>query len=117
MPRAKSGVVRKKRVKKILKRAKGFFGRRSKIFKIANQAVYHAMADEYIGRKQRKRNFRRLWNIRINAAIRKEGINYSNFIHGLKKANIVLNRKMLAELAVNDFDALKEIIKVVKSVL
>ncbi len=117
MPRAVNGTVRKKRVKKVLKRAKGFLGRRSKIFSIANQAVYRAMANEYIGRKLRKRNFRRLWNVRINAALNGEEINYSTFIFGLKSAKINLNRKMLAELAVNDLDAFKDVVKAAKKAL
>lgn len=114
MPRAYSGVVRKKRVRKIFKRAKGFFGGRSKIYKMANQAVYRAWANEYIGRKLRKRDFRRLWNARINAAARMEGLSYSTLIFGLKQAGIALNRKMLAELAVSDFDAFKAVVEVAK---
>jgi len=117
MPRARSGVVRRKRVKKVLKRASGFFARRSKIFSMANQSVYRAWANEYIGRKQRKRNFRKLWTIRINAFVRGEGLSYSTFIFGLKEANINLNRKMLAQMAVNQPEALKAVIEVVKSVL
>ncbi|OHD07335.1 MAG: 50S ribosomal protein L20 [Spirochaetes bacterium GWB1_36_13] len=116
MPRAVSGVVRKKRVRKIYKRVKGFFGRR-KVYKIANQAVWRAWAAEYVGRKQRKRTFRALWNIRINAAVRQEGLSYSTFIYGLKLAGIQLNRKVLADLAVTDPAAFKAIIEKVKPFL
>lgn len=117
MPRAINGTVRRKRVKKVLKRAKGFFGRRSKIFKIANQAVYRAWANEYVGRKLRKRDFRRLWNVRINAAARVEGLSYSTFMYGLKLAGVALNRKVLADLAVNDSEAFKAVVEVAKSAL
>jgi large subunit ribosomal protein L20 len=117
MPRAVSGIVRKKRTKKVLKRAKGFQGRRSKIFSIANQAVYRAWANEYIGRKLKKRDFRKLWNVRINAAVRAESLSYSTFMYGLKKAGVQLNRKMLAELAINNPAAMKEVINVAKSAL
>lgn len=114
MPRAINGTVRKKRVKKILKRAKGFFVRR-KVFKMANQSVYRAMAFEFFGRKQRKRNFRKLWNVRIGLAARLEGISYSTLMYGLKLANIKINRKMLAELAVNNSADFKEIVNTAKN--
>lgn len=117
MSRAVSGVVRKKRVKKVLKRAKGFRGRRSKIFSIANQAVYRAWANEYVGRKLRKRDFRRIWTVRINAACRLDGMSYSQFVFGLKEANILLNRKMLAELAVKDAAAFKAIVAMAKNAI
>jgi len=117
MPRATSGVVRKNKVKKVLKRASGFFARRSKIFSMANQSVYRAWANEFIGRKQRKRNFRKLWTARINAFVRTESLSYSTFIYGLKLANIQLNRKMLAQMAVNDPESLKAVLAVVKGVL
>lgn len=117
MPRAISGVVRKKRVKKVLKRVKGFWARRSRIFKMANQSVYRALTNEYIGRKQRKRNFRKLWNVRINAAVRPESMSYSTFINGLKKANVILNRKMLSDLAIRDSEAFKQVVATAKKAL
>lgn len=117
MPRAVNGTIRKKRVKKVLKRAKGFLGRRSKIFSIANQAVYRAWANGYIGRKLNKRNFRKLWTVRINAAARAESLSYSTFMYGLKLAGVVLNRKMLAELAVKDSQAFKELANLAKGAL
>jgi len=117
MPRARSGIVRKQRVKKVLKRASGFWARRSKIFKIANQSIYRAWTNEYIGRKQRKRNFRKLWNVRINAAVRAESLSYSTFIYGLKLANVTLNRKVLSELAIHDNEAFKQVVAVAKKAL
>ena len=92
----------KKKHKKILKLAKGYVGARSKQYRIAKQSVMRAMAHSFAGRKQTKREYRQLWITRINAAARQNGISYSRFMNGLKKINIVMNRKMLAELAVND---------------
>jgi len=117
MPRAVNGTIRRSRVKKVLKRAKGFHARRSKIFSIANQSVYRSWVSQFFGRKQRKRDLRRLWNIRINIAVRNEGLRYSTFIYGLKKAGIVINRKMLADMAINDPKGFKEVINKVKEVL
>ena len=101
----------RKRRKKVLKLAKGYYGAKSKLFKTAKEAVMKSGQYAYIGRKQRKRDFRRLWIARINAAAKLNGMNYSTFMNGLKKAGVSLNRKMLAELAVSDaaaFTALTE---------
>ena len=101
----------RKRRKKVLKLAKGYFGAKSKLFKTAKEAVMKSGQYAYIGRRQRKRDFRRLWIARINAAAKLNGMNYSTFMNGLKKAGITMNRKMLAELAVSDaaaFTALTE---------
>ena len=101
----------RKRRKKVLKLAKGYFGAKSKLFKTAKEAVMKSGQYAYIGRRQRKRDFRRLWIARINAAAKQNGMNYSTFMNGLKKAGITMNRKMLAELAVSDaaaFTALTE---------
>ena len=111
MARVKGAMMTRKRRKKILKLAKGYYGSKHKLFKTANQAVMKSLKYAYIGRKQRKRDFRRLWITRISAAAKMNGMNYSTFMNGLKKANITLNRKMLAELAVSDaaaFTALAE---------
>ncbi|HOJ50850.1 MAG TPA: 50S ribosomal protein L20 [Spirochaetota bacterium] len=117
MSRAVNGTIRRKRVKKVLKRAKGFHARRSKIFSIANESIYRAWVNEFFGRKQRKRDLRRLWNIRINIAVRKEGLKYSTFIYGLKKAGILINRKMLADMIINDPNSFKAIVAKVKEAL
>lgn len=111
MARVKGALMTRKRRKKTLKLAKGYFGAKSKHFKMAKQAVMKSGNYAYIGRKQRKRDFRRLWITRISAACRMNNISYSVFMNGLKKANIALNRKMLAEIAVSDeaaFNALVE---------
>ena len=111
----KRGRSTKKRHKKVLKAAKGFVGSKSKLFKSANQAVMKAWKYAYKHRRQKKRDFRALWITRINAACREHGVTYSKFIHALNKSNIKLNRKVLAELAVNDKDAFKQIISQVKA--
>ena len=111
MARIKGAMMTRKRRKKVLKLAKGYYGAKSKLFKTAKEAVMKSGQYAYIGRKQRKRDFRRLWIARINAAAKLNGMNYSTFMNGLKKAGITLNRKMLAELAVSDaaaFTALTE---------
>ena len=111
MARVKGAMMTRKRRKKILKRAKGYFGAKSTLFRTANQAVMKSLKYAYIGRKAKKRDFRRLWITRISAAAKMNGMNYSNLMHGLKKAGIEINRKMLAELAVSDaaaFTALAE---------
>lgn len=111
MARVKGAMMTRKRRKKTLKLAKGYFGAKSKLFKTAKEAVMKSGQYAYIGRKQRKRDFRRLWITRISAAAKSCGMNYSRFMNGLKKAGIDLNRKMLADLAVNDkaaFAALAE---------
>ena len=102
MARVKKGVNAHKRHKKILKQAKGFYGQRSKNFRAANPAVMRALRSAFVGRKNKKREYRRLWIARINAAARANGINYSNLMNGLKKSGIELNRKMLSEMAIYD---------------
>jgi len=114
MPRARSGVVRKHRVKTVLNRTKGFRGRRGKIYKIAKNTMMKALSNAFVGRKLKKRDFRSLWNQRINAVCRNEGINYSKFIYGLKKSEINMNRKTLANLAVNDKDTFLKLIEIAK---
>ncbi len=114
MARIKGAINAKKRHKRVLKLAKGYRGARSKQYRIAKQSVMRAMASAFAGRKQRKRDMRRLWITRINAAARINGISYSQMMHGLKVAGVEINRKMLAELAVNDaagFASLAEIAK------
>ena len=111
MARVKGAMMTHKRRKKILKRAKGYFGAKSTHFRTANQAVMKSLKYAYIGRKHKKRDFRRLWITRISAACKLNGMNYRRFMNGLKKAGIEINRKMLADLAVNDaaaFTALTE---------
>jgi len=117
MARVKKPLNARKKHKKILKLAKGYFGARSKQFKAANTSVMRALAQSYKGRKLRKRDFRSLWIARINAAARMNGMSYSCFINGLKKANINLNRKMLAEIAVNDPAAFTELTNKAKAAL
>lgn len=114
MPRIKRGVTVKRRHKKILKLAKGFKGSRSKLFKIANQQVMKSLAYAYRDRRVRKRDFRRLWITRINAAARQNGMSYSKLVNGLKKAGVEINRKMLAELAVNDSQAFSQLVQVAR---
>ncbi len=114
MARIKGGLNARKRHNRTLKLAKGYYGARSKQYRIAKQSVMRALASAYKGRKQRKRDFRRLWIARIGAACRMNGLNYSTFMHGLKLANIEINRKVLADIAVNDpegFAALAETAK------
>lgn len=111
MARVKGSLMTRKRRKKTLKLAKGYFGSKHRLFKTAKQAVMKSGQYAYIGRKQRKRDFRRLWITRISAACHSNDINYSTFMNGLKKAGITINRKMLAELAISDnegFSALVE---------
>ena len=111
MARIKGAMATRKRRKKVLKLAKGYWGAKSKHFKMAKQAVMKSGNYAFIGRKHRKRDFRRLWITRISAACRMNGINYSTFMNGLKKANINLNRKMLAEIAVCDSAAFKGLVE------
>lgn len=111
MARVKGAVTTRARHNKVLKRAKGYFGAKSIRFRMANQAVMKSLMYAYIGRRNKKRDFRKLWIARINAAARQNKITYSRFMSGLKKSNITINRKMLAEMAVNDpagFTALVE---------
>ncbi len=102
MARIKGAMMTRKRRNKVLKLAKGYFGSKSKLFKTANQAVMKSLKYAYVGRKLKKRDFRRLWITRISAQAKVNGMNYSRFMYGLKKAGVVMNRKMLAELAVSD---------------
>ena len=114
MARVKGAMMTRKRRNKILKLAKGYWGSKSKHYKMANQAVMKSGVYAYKGRKLKKRDFRQLWITRINAACKMNGMNYSTFMNGLKKAGIEINRKMLAEMAINDavaFTALTEIAK------
>ncbi|MCF7885288.1 MAG: 50S ribosomal protein L20 [Candidatus Marinimicrobia bacterium] len=115
MPRANSSVPRHRRRRKILKQAKGYRGARSRRFKVAKDAVEKALQYAYRDRKRKKREFRRLWITRINAAARQNGMRYSRFIHALKENNIKLNRKVLAELAINDPEGFKTIVERVKA--
>ena len=115
MARIKGAMATRKRRKKTLKLAKGYWGAKSKHFKMAKQAVMKSGNYAYIGRKHRKRDFRRLWITRISAACRMNDVNYSTFINGLKKANINLNRKMLAEIAVSDSEAFKSLVEQAKA--
>ena len=114
MARVKTGKITRKKHKKILKLAKGYYGAKSIRFRMAKQAVMKSGQYAYVGRKLKKRDFRRLWIARINAAARANGINYSTLINGMKKANINVNRKMLAEMAVSDPKAFTEIVNAIK---
>ena len=114
MARVKTAKITRKRHKKVLKQAKGYFGAKHYRFRNANQAVLKSLAYAYVGRKDRKSDFRKLWIARINAAARMNGTTYSKLIAGLKKANISINRKMLADIAVNDPKAFAEIVKKAK---
>ena len=114
MPRAKRGNKRRKKRKKILKLAKGYFGSKSKLYRPAKEQVMRSLNYAYRDRKQKKREFRKLWITRINAAARKHDMSYSRFIHGLKEADIDINRKMLAELAVNNEEDFAELVELAK---
>ncbi len=111
MARVKGAMATRKRRNKVLKLAKGYYGAKSRHFKMAKQAVMKSGNYAYIGRKQRKRDFRRLWITRISAACRVNGTNYSTFMNGLKKANITLNRKMLSEIAIADPAAFTQLVE------
>ncbi len=117
MARVKGALNTRKRHKKILKLAKGFRGAESKQFRTANQAVMRSMQNAYIGRRRRKRDFRRLWITRISAACKMNGMNYSTFMNGLKKAGIDLNRKSLSEIAIADEAAFTKLVETAKSAL
>ena len=117
MPRVKRGVVAHRRHKKVLKQAKGYYGARSRIFRVAKQAVTKAGQYAYRDRRQRKRQFRSLWITRINAQSRANGLSYSRFINGLKKADIALDRRVLADLAVHDKPAFAAIVDQAKASL
>ena len=115
MARIKGGLNAKKKHNRILKLAKGYRGARSKQYRVAKQSVMRALTSSYAGRKERKRQFRQLWIARINAAARLNGLSYSKMIYGLKVANIDINRKMLAEMAVNDAEGFKQLAEIAKS--
>ena len=117
MARIKGAMMTRKRRKKVLKAAKGYWGSKSKHFKMAKQAVMKSGNYAFIGRKLKKRNFRQLWIARINAQAKVNGMNYSTLMHGLKKAGIVMNRKMLADLAVSDKEAFAAIVAQAKAAL
>ena len=115
MPRATNGPASRRRRKNRLKLAKGFKGARSKLFRQATEAVDRAQAMAYVHRKHKKRDFRRLWTVRINAACRMDGINYSRFIDGLNKCEIKLNRKMLSEIAIHDPVGFTKVVETAKA--
>jgi len=115
MARIKGGMNAKKKHNRVLKLAKGYRGARSKQYRVAKQSVMRALASAYAGRKERKRQFRQLWIARINAAARMNGISYSQIMHGLKLANVDINRKMLAEMAVNDAEGFATLAELAKS--
>jgi large subunit ribosomal protein L20 len=117
MARIKGGLNAKKRHNRVLKLAKGYYGARSKQYRIAKQSVMRALTSAYAGRKQRKRDFRKLWIARINAASRINGLSYSQFMYGLKLAGVDMNRKMLADLAVNDAEGFATLVELAKSKL
>ena len=117
MARIKGAMMTRKRRKKTLKLAKGYYGAKSKLFKTAKEAVMKSGQYAYIGRKQRKRDFRRLWIARISAAVKPYDMNYSRFMNGLKKANVEMNRKSLSELAISDADAFKALVDTAKKAL
>ena len=114
MARIKGGMNAKKRHNRVLKLAKGYRGARSKQYRVAKQSVMRALTSSFAGRKERKRQFRQLWIARINAAARMNGLTYSQLINGLKKANVVINRKMLAEMAVSDPAAFTKVAEIAK---
>ncbi len=115
MARVKGAMMTRKRRNKVLKLAKGYWGAKSKHYKMANEQVMKSLSYAYTGRKLKKRDFRQLWIARINAACKLNGMNYSTFMHGLKLAGVEINRKMLAELAVNDKAAFAKLTELAKS--
>ncbi|MDE6606437.1 MAG: 50S ribosomal protein L20 [Lachnospiraceae bacterium] len=115
MARVKGGMNARRKHNRVLKLAKGYRGARSKQYRIAKQSVMRALTSSYAGRKERKRQFRQLWIARINAAARLNGLSYSKFMYGLKLAGVDMNRKMLAELAVNDAEGFKSLVEIAKS--
>lgn len=117
MARVKGATMTRKRRNKVLKLAKGYFGAKSRLFKTAKQAVMKSGNYAYVGRKQKKRNFRRLWITRISAGCKMNGMNYSTFMNGLAKSGIELNRKMLSELAINDAAAFTALTETAKAIL
>lgn len=117
MARVKGAMATRKRHKRVLKLAKGYRGAKSKLFRTANQAVMKSLSYAYIGRKQKKRDFRKIWITRISAACKLNGINYSKFMNGLKKADININRKMLSEIAIADPAAFTALVEQAKAAL
>jgi len=115
MPRVKNSVAARRRHKKILKLARGYWGSKSKLFRVANQQVMRSLLYAYRDRRARKRDFRRLWITRINAAARQNGMSYNRFIQGLRTAGVAINRKMLADLAVNDEQAFGRLVEVARA--
>ena len=115
MTRVKNGVQTKRRHKKILKEASGYFGSKHRLYKSAKEQLMHSSVYAYRDRRQKKREFRKLWITRINAACRMNDISYSKFIDGLNKAGVTINRKMLSEIAINDEDAFKELVNIAKT--
>ena len=115
MARVKGGKSAKKKHNRVLKLAKGYRGARSKQYRVAKQSVMRALASAYVGRKERKREFRRLWIVRINAACRLNGLSYNKFMFGLKQAEVDINRKMLADLAVNDAEGFASLVELAKA--
>ena len=114
MARVKTGIITRARHKKVLKMAKGYFGAKSVRFRMANQAVMKSLNYAYIGRRLKKRDFRQLWIARINAATKANGMSYSKFIGGLKKAGVEINRKMLSEIAIADAEGFKNLVEIAK---
>jgi large subunit ribosomal protein L20 len=114
MPRASNAVARKRRKKKVLDRAKGYYGRKHSSYRFANEQLMRSGAYAYRDRRARKRDFRRLWITRINAAVRQEGMSYSDFIHGLDQAGVEVNRKLLADIAVNDPDGFRRFVELAR---
>ena len=115
MARVKTAIITRKKHNKILKRAKGYYGAKHYRFRMAKQQVMKSGNYAFVGRKDKKSNFRKLWIARINAAARMNGMTYSELINGLKKANVVINRKMLAEMAVNDMNAFAKVVETAKN--
>lgn len=115
MPRAKRGYKANRRRKRLLRQARGYFGTRSRLFRVAKETVLRALAYSYVGRKEKKRDFRRLWIVRINAAARIHGLSYSRFMGGLKQANVALDRKAIADLALTDPEAFGKLAEMAKA--
>ena len=117
MARVKRAVNSRKNHKKVLKLAKGYYGGKSRLFKTANESVIRALRNSYVGRRLKKRDYRRLWIVRINAAARMNGMSYSRFMNGLKLAGVDMNRKMLSEIAINDAKAFADLVVLAKNAL
>ena len=115
MPRVKGGTIHRARRKKVMKQAKGYFGSKHRLYKTAREQVMHSLTYAYRDRRQKKRDFRKLWITRINAACRENNISYSKFINGLSKAGVVINRKMLSEIAIDNPKAFTEIVKIAEA--